>query len=1707
MIFHVTDGNFKVLAAITDDVPDGWILQDDDRVEELETGTSTFSFTVGYRFNKSKSDPFSRTNAANIFKAGNHIFKTNNWGAFSSDQVYTIVTSEENFKDGTFTVESEDLGLDLLNDVLPAAEEKSATAKEFMDEALKGTDFIFKINDAQDIPAKALSFSEETVSSRILNIADAFGMRVRYRYEFDNNGFKTDGTNHGKIIDFISKNSENNGTILYMNTDIEDMHVQTDVSDLVTALEVSGTNDVGNSINLSGFTIPDADKSRYVLKGTVLRDTVAYRNYPGYNGRNNEGFLTGIFNYSNQVKNQEELYEAAKKQLIELSSPKVTYEVDLYDNVLYEKNVSVGETVSIVEDDISETYLTAVVQKFEVSELSGTAKITLGDYKIASSGIDEQVQRIANRLQGKLNDLQVYTWIVYADDVSGTNISLEPTYEDSDGVTQFHTYMGVANNRVNMDIDISDPTIFKWSRIQGHKGDDGISYYLHVAYCNRNSDGSYGDFSTTESEGKAYIGTYTDTNPQASEDPTKYNWQLVKGRDADQQVTHFAYANREGGYFEIDNVTGNDDGTIAFTDSNGHTFIDVSVSDSTLIFSKGGEKELYGKIDEERGTLILATPDTLYTDFSTVDNTGRKWLGVCVDKNADAPTTPQSYVWSKVVGDDGTSYSVKVTNEGNGATITVTDSNGNVTSTAFVADGKDGQSIKGDDAYLHVAYAFSSDGKDGFSTTWVKGASYVGLLSNHTEEDSTNYTDYEWSLIKGADGQDGKPGKDGTNGTSNYIHIKYSSSASPTDDQMTEAPDKYIGIAVDTTETDPTTASSYTWSKFKGDDGIKGTPGKDGVNGKTYYVHFAYSTSSDGKENFSTTEFNGAKYMGVMTDENEVDSKVYTAYAWSLIKGADGHSPKVTATKSGDTTTIYVDDEEQATIKDGKKGDKGDPGADGVSTYTHVAYANREGGYFEIDNVTGNDDGTIAFTDSNGHTFIDVSVSDSTLIFSKGGEKELYGKIDEERGTLILATPDTLYTDFSTVDNTGRKWLGVCVDKNADAPTTPQSYVWSKVVGDDGTSYSVKVTNEGNGATITVTDSNGNVTSTAFVADGKDGQSIKGDDAYLHVAYAFSSDGKDGFSTTWVKGASYVGLLSNHTEEDSTNYTDYEWSLIKGADGQDGKPGKDGTNGTSNYIHIKYSSSASPTDDQMTEAPDKYIGIAVDTTETDPTTASSYTWSKFKGDDGIKGTPGKDGVNGKTYYVHFAYSTSSDGKENFSTTEFNGAKYMGVMTDENEVDSKVYTAYAWSLIKGADGHSPKVTATKSGDTTTIYVDDEEQATIKDGKKGDKGDPGADGVSTYTHVAYANRKNALTPQNAVQSITGNDNGVITFSSVDGSNKYYVPVVSDDGVLSFNESDIPITVKVSGDTLVFSSAELIDFSLTDPTGRDYIGTLTDHNETASTNPYAYTWVRVKGKGISSYSQEFYLSSSDKTISGGEWALDMPERKDGYYYWVRYHTVYDDDTEVYSDPHLLTDLNEVWGVVRKNTSDISKQGSEINLHSQSISYAQSVADQAKAKADANESNIANNTEGLTAIRKQTSDLQTNYDNITGTVTDNQEAIGALQTAIAQLTTLGFTVATSNYDTQSTIDGHGIMVYDKSKCPTDSDGKVTSIPNEAIIAQFTSGQSLIQSVKIITAIIMGHHNIETVNAKEWDNTAAYGTFKEESSESAGTGFMYTGS
>ena len=184
------------------------------------------------------------------------------------------------------------------------------------------------------------------------------------------------------------------------------------------------------------------------------------------------------------------------------------------------------------------------------------------------------------------------------------------------------------------------------------------------------------------------------------------------------------------------------------------------------------------------------------------------------------------------------------------------------------------------------------------SPQWQAGKYIWQRTKTTNQEGVANYSDAV--CIQGAKGQDGidgtngtdglpgKDGVDGKDGTSSYVHIRYSAVPEPSDDQMLSEPAEYIGICVDNNPAAPTTASSYEWSKFEGKDGRDGLPGKDGEDGTSTYVHFAYSTASDGSQNFSTTSFDGALYIGVLTDNNIDDSDDYRDYAWSRMKGEDG---------------------------------------------------------------------------------------------------------------------------------------------------------------------------------------------------------------------------------------------------------------------------------------------------------------------------------------------------------------------------------------------------------------------------------------------------------------------------------------------------------------------------------------------------------------------------------------------------------------------------------------------------------------------------------------------------------------------------------------------------------------------------------------------------------------------------------------------------
>lgn len=143
-------------------------------------------------------------------------------------------------------------------------------------------------------------------------------------------------------------------------------------------------------------------------------------------------------------------------------------------------------------------------------------------------------------------------------------------------------------------------------------------------------------------------------------------------------------------------------------------------------------------------------------------------------------------------------------------------------------DGKDGTNgVDGKTSYFHIKY--SSVANPTSSSQMTKTPStYIGTYVDYEPNDSTDPKKYTWSKFEGADGKDGIAGTNGTDGKTYYLHIAYANSADgKTGFSVSDGTNKlYIGQYTDTTKTDSTDPTKYTWSKIKGETGADGKPGR-----------------------------------------------------------------------------------------------------------------------------------------------------------------------------------------------------------------------------------------------------------------------------------------------------------------------------------------------------------------------------------------------------------------------------------------------------------------------------------------------------------------------------------------------------------------------------------------------------------------------------------------------------------------------------------------------------------------------------------------------------------------------------------------------------------------------------------------------------------------------------------------------------------------
>ena len=257
-----------------------------------------------------------------------------------------------------------------------------------------------------------------------------------------------------------------------------------------------------------------------------------------------------------------------------------------------------------------------------------------------------------------------------------------------------------------------------------------------------------------------------------------------------------------------------------------------------------------------------------------------------------------------------------------------------------------------------------------------------------------------------------------------------------------------------------------------------------------------------------------------------------------------------------------------------------------------------------------------------------------------------------------------------------------------------------------------------------------------------------------------------------------------------------------------------GRDGVSNYIHRKYSdysNGANMSDNSNL----KYIGIYTGTSPTPPTTASSYLWSKIKGEDGANGVPGVKGADGRTPYFHTAYSNSATGDRDFSTTNSTGKEYIGTYSDFEVADSTDYRKYKWVKIKGEDGRN--------------------------------GNNGRDGVSSYIYRKYSDNANGSPmSDNSNLKYIGIYTGTSATAPTTPSAYTWSKIKGEDG-----QQGVPGARGSDGRTSYLHTAYANsatgdrDFSTTNSTNKEYIGTYTDFEINDSNDYRRYKWVKIKGE----------------------------------------------------------------------------------------------------------------------------------------------------------------------------------------------------------------------------------------------------------------------
>ena len=926
MLLTIHDASLQKVAFVDNDKQNTLNYYDDTWARDLPTGSSTFEFTV---FKKAiKSDTA-------LSKAYQYL-NERAWVSFryhGRTYLFNVMTVEEN--EQTIKCYCENLNLDLINEhANPYKAERAMSFIEYCQEMglLGFSNLSVGINEISDRRRTLEWEGQDTNLARLLSLANKFDAEIEFETHLN-----ADSSIKSFRVNVYQENDENHQGVGRVRNDIQltygknltSITRKVDKTGVFNATRPTGKRRVKNEkgeeveevVTLGGLDPWSVTKDgvlEFYQRNESLYAPISMQMYPSVFSPStfDDQWIRKDFSY--ETDNPKELRRLAYNELKKHCYPAVTYEVDGFIDV------EIGDTIKIYDNGFNPALMVqARVSEQKISFTNPASnKTTFSNFKALENKLSDGIQAAFERLfeaskpyiiklatdkgvifkngagesivtaalyKGGKPVVAGVTWRWALDGNVSTGMSYVVRGSSVRDTSTLTVAAYIDNNQVAVD-EISFANVLDGTTgTPGTPGRDGRTPYVHTAWAN-NTTGTDG-FSLDSSINKLYIGIYTDFEPNDSTDPKKYKWTKVKGDKGEKGDKG------DPGQRGLQGLQGarGEQGLPGRNGADGKTqYTHIAYSNSS-----DGRK-----------------------DFS-VSVSDRAYIGMYVDFIQADSSNPADYAWTLVKGSDGA----------NGVA------------------GKAG--ADGRTPYLHIAYATSNNGSQGFSTTDSTNKTYIGTYTDYTQADSTDYRDYKWTLIKGADGNgisnvtnyylattvstgitrastgwtttpqaitsdkrylwnyrvelytngtsktteptvigvhgekgerglqgnQGIPGVRGADGRTQYTHIAYADNATGGGFNFSGQGKAFIGVYQDFTETNSNNPTKYLWTEWRGRDGADGLPGKAGADGRTPYVHFAYSENADGSG--LTTTDNGQRYFGHYSDYEKPDSSDKTKYKWA----------------------------------------------------------------------------------------------------------------------------------------------------------------------------------------------------------------------------------------------------------------------------------------------------------------------------------------------------------------------------------------------------------------------------------------------------------------------------------------------------------------------------------------------------------------------------------------------------------------------------------------------------------------------------------------------------------------------------------------------------------------------------------------------------------------------------------------------------------